>query len=578
MLVEARAGGRCGVTGDTLGDVMRRLGRSAGLQGDLALPDELLLERFARRRDGPAFAALVTRHGPMVYGVCRRLLRDVQEAEDAFQAAFLVLARKAAAIRRRTLLAAWLYGVARKVAARLRGQALRRRTRERQAVDLNALAAPEDDTWSDVRPVVHDEVRRLPERYRASVVLCYLEGKTHEEAAAQLRAPLGTVKSHLTRARELLRSRLARRGLALSAPLLAAALAVSPARAAPALVDATLGAAAQFAAGRADAGLVSARAAALTHGVLRVMMWNKLRLAAAAALAVCALGLGAGWWAGGPARTEARDRAAEKPATAEKPKDDKDLIRGVWRVTSVEMDGKESAEEARKLTPVRWVFSADKLTLRAEGAPDDATAYKLDPSKNPKQIDIVGKESVPPGGVPSGEAPPSKPGIYILDGDSLTICLPNTPEPGRRPIEFKTREGGGTVLLKFKREADKDKPADKPAPAEGKADEKRQKLLQDWCAAGKKAFDLRKEEFLAGTTTSETFIGTARRLLAAELERGATKADRVAAYEAHLGRVTDFVQVVKAKVDAGRLAPAEAVDAEYYRLEAEVLLEREKAK
>ena len=116
------------MTGDTLGDIIRRIGRSVSLQSDLALTDAQLLERFVARRDDPAFAALVVRHGPMVLGVCRRLVRDAQEAEDAFQATFLVLARKAAVIQRQPLLAGWLYGVAYRVAVRLRGRTVFRRT------------------------------------------------------------------------------------------------------------------------------------------------------------------------------------------------------------------------------------------------------------------------------------------------------------------------------------------------------------------------------------------------------------------------------------------------------------------
>ncbi len=185
------------MAGETLGEVLRRIGRRAGLEGVLTLTDAQLLERFAVGRDEPAFAALMVRHGPMVLGVCRRLLHDAGQAEDAFQAAFLVLARKAGAIQRRPLLGAWLYGVAFKVAARLRGQAWRRQAREKPA-DFDAVPAAVGPDASDY-PAIHEEVQRLPDKYRDPVVLCYLEGKTHEEAARLMRCPLGTVKGRLAR-------------------------------------------------------------------------------------------------------------------------------------------------------------------------------------------------------------------------------------------------------------------------------------------------------------------------------------------------------------------------------------------
>ncbi len=199
---------------EPLGDAIRRMGRSAGLQGALSETDAQLLERFVARRDEPSFAALMVRHGPMVLCLCRQMLRDAQEAEDAFQAAFLVLVRNARTIRNRPSLSAWLYGVAYKVAARLRGRAERRRTHERPGLDLTTVPAVGEAVGPDLRFVLHEEIRKLPEKYRQPVILCYLEGKTNEEAARALRWPVGTVKARLSRARDLLRMRLGRRGMA----------------------------------------------------------------------------------------------------------------------------------------------------------------------------------------------------------------------------------------------------------------------------------------------------------------------------------------------------------------------------
>jgi len=189
--------------------------------------DEELLERFLDRNNETAeaaFQAIVVRHGPMVLGVCRHVLNQLQDAEDAFQATFLVLARKARSIRDRRVLARWLYEVAYRIAIRARTNGVRRRTHERQGGEMASTVSIDNHGWIELRPVLHEEVNRLPEKYRVPVILCYLEGKTNEEAAELLQWPVGTVKGRLSRARDLLRSRLTRRGLALSAALLVTAL------------------------------------------------------------------------------------------------------------------------------------------------------------------------------------------------------------------------------------------------------------------------------------------------------------------------------------------------------------------
>ena len=191
-----------------------------------------MLERFLNADEidsEQAFTALVERHGPMVLGVCRHVLGQHHDAEDAFQATFLVLARKGASIRNRRVLAGWLHEVAHRIAVKARAGAVRRRTIERQGLAMSPPAFEQDNqdeaaAWGELRPVLHAEVERLPERYRLPVVLSYLEGKTNEEVAALLRWPVGTVKGRLSRARDLLRSRLARRGMALSAAFLLTAL------------------------------------------------------------------------------------------------------------------------------------------------------------------------------------------------------------------------------------------------------------------------------------------------------------------------------------------------------------------
>jgi RNA polymerase sigma factor (sigma-70 family) len=171
------------------------------------------LRRFARDRDEAAFAALVERHGPLVLAACRRILGSVQDAEDAFQATFLVLARKAGTIRDPGLLGNWLYGVASRIARKARTALDRRRRHEKCARVPAPFPAPAAVETDDLRPLLDQELSRLPERHRAAVGLCYLEGKSNAEAARLLRCPTGTVKGRLARARQLLRRRLARRGL-----------------------------------------------------------------------------------------------------------------------------------------------------------------------------------------------------------------------------------------------------------------------------------------------------------------------------------------------------------------------------
>ena len=272
-----------------IGTAGRQLERLFGGDGTISgLTEGELLHRFLSRRDEAAFEAIVARHGPTVMAVCRRMLTDASDVDDAFQATFLVLVRRAGSIRDRDRLGNWLYGVAHKTAARIRADA--RRRRERSAGGAEAMTAEPSDSgreFDDVAQVLHEEVRRLPEKYRAPVVLCDLEGHTHQEAAALLRWPIGSVKGRLARARDLLRSRLVRRGVTLGTTSVAAVLA-SEARAAavpPALLASTVRAASALAAGEAiAAGLVSATAFTAAEGVTRTMLLRKTQFGLATLL------------------------------------------------------------------------------------------------------------------------------------------------------------------------------------------------------------------------------------------------------------------------------------------------------
>jgi RNA polymerase sigma factor (sigma-70 family) len=278
--------------------------------------DGQLLERFVHRRDDRAFAALLDRHGPLVLGVCRRVLRHAQDAEDAFQATFLILARRAASIRRPGAVASWLYEVAYRVALKARAAVGRQRLLKKQVENMahtDPLAAAAS---GELRAIVDEELSRLPEKYRAPLVLCYLQGHSNEEAGRRLGWTKGTVSGRLARARALLRGRLARRGLAVPAGLLVPALAQSAAGAAvpAALAAATTRAALLFGAGGATAGLVSAPVATLTEGALKAMFLTKLKLAAVLALLLSCVGVGAGVWTRPTlAAPGSADRRAAKP-------------------------------------------------------------------------------------------------------------------------------------------------------------------------------------------------------------------------------------------------------------------------
>jgi RNA polymerase sigma factor (sigma-70 family) len=242
--------------------------------------DGSLLRRFLNAGEGAAFEALVRRHGPMVLGVCRRVLHDEHTAEDAFQATFLVLFRRARALsRQRGSLAGWLYTVASRVALKARADAARRRLKEGQVVDMPRGQAQPEQVWPDLQPVLDEELNRLPEHSRAALVLCYLQGKTNEEAARLLGCPVGTVKSRLARARDLLRGRLARRGVTVAPALLGATLAERATAALPgALVDATVRTALNLANAASIAAPAASAPLALAEGVLKGMLASRLAL------------------------------------------------------------------------------------------------------------------------------------------------------------------------------------------------------------------------------------------------------------------------------------------------------------
>jgi RNA polymerase sigma factor (sigma-70 family) len=252
------------------------------------LTEGALLERYVLDRDEAAFAALVARHGPMVLGVCRRILRDERDVEDAFQATFLILVRRAGAIRDGDLVGRWLHGVAHRVAVRARAQSARRFVHEQSTDEpvepIGASPASAVAERRELSAIVDEEVARLPSNLRAPVVLCYLEGMSHDEAARRLRWPVGTVRSRMARARDVLRRRLARRGVTAEGAAIVSALGRVPVP--PEWLDATVRIAWDFATrtATAAASIASVRPVALSRRVLQTMVIAKLSYVGAAAL------------------------------------------------------------------------------------------------------------------------------------------------------------------------------------------------------------------------------------------------------------------------------------------------------
>ncbi len=376
--------------------------------------DATLLYRFAERRDEAAFAELVARHGPMVWGVCRRILTRVPDAEDAFQATFLVLVRKAGSIGSPELLGPWLHGVAQRVAVRLRAAISGRHARERPLGD-----EPDSEKlpWAErreLRSLLDEEVNRLPERYRVPFVLCHLEGLTNEQAARRIGCPTGTIQSRLARARERLRRRLIRRGVSAGTSGLAAAWS-TPADGCPVrseLAAATARAVSRFADGGARSP-ASAAAVNLAEGVMKAMSLAKLKLAAVVVLALGFLGVGGGMFyrqglaraepstsapkpeivppgrpAGAAGKEPAIDRAAEGPK-GRRDLELRDQLRQVVRFNGFD-DPKLTLGEALTML-------ADKFNLQFDV---NEVAFKFEGVPNVSKSEIVADQPIPPMNAP----------------------------------------------------------------------------------------------------------------------------------------------------------------------------------
>jgi RNA polymerase sigma factor (sigma-70 family) len=410
---------------------------------EAGVTDGQLLNRFLNFQDEHALTALIKRHAPMVWGVCCRLLHSHHDAEDAFQATFLVLVRKVATIRDRELVANWLYGVAHQTAVRLRATAAKQGVRERQVAEMPEPAVTEN-LGNDLLPFLDQELSRLPVKYRAVIVLCDLEGKTRKEAARQLGVPDGTVAGWLARARTMLAKRLARHGPALSGGVLAVVLSKNAVSACVpiSVLFSTIKAASLFAAGQTVSGAISVKVAALTEGVLKAMLLTQLKTASVVLLVVL-FGIGSGLLVMAGAAHDKQSlppasNSGEKRADAfnEAAKKDLQALQGDWILQSIEENGMkvelgDNQQGILTFKDTTWSFAPTN---------EQGEVVALDPTTNPKLIDIKS--------TPKGREAFVKEGIYKLDGDTLTICLG---KDKNRPTNFDPPKEAGTKLMTHKR-------------------------------------------------------------------------------------------------------------------------------
>lgn len=359
-----------------ISDVVQHLRRAILQHDEAGVTDGQLLGRFIEQSDEAAVAALVRRHGLMVWGVCRRILRTHHDAEDAFQATFLVLVRKAGSVRKREMVGNWLYGVAHQTALKARESAAKTFARERQVVVMPEPTVRESDLSSDLQAVLDQELSRLPDKYRVGIVLCDLEGKTRKEAARQLGLPEGTLAGRLTRGRAMLAKRLIRSGLAVLGGTLATELAQQAATGAvpTSVMTSTIKAATVFAAGQTTAGLISAKVVTLTEGTVKAMFLAKLKSIVAVVVMLGFVATGATIFCRSAAGQEDKKPIAEKtvePAAKQKKAKNKEIptawgkeVGGLQAGLSLRPDEKRPYHHGETVTFIVRVRNVGKETIK----------------------------------------------------------------------------------------------------------------------------------------------------------------------------------------------------------------------
>jgi RNA polymerase sigma factor (sigma-70 family) len=419
-----------------MSEFIQHVRRPALVRDGAGPTDAELLNDFISRREEAALGALVHRHGPMVWGVCRRVLRSHHDAEDAFQATFLVFVRKAASIASPELLSGWLYRVAYQTALNARATAARRKERERQVTDMPEPEVLPQDHRHDLRALLDEALSRLPDKYRAVVILCDLEARTRQEAARQLGVPEGTVAGRLARARTMLAKRLTRLGLATVGGTVAVVLPqdVVSAGVPIAVVSNTIKAATVFAAGQGAAGgVISPEVATLTQGVLKTMLWSKLKIATVVLLGVLACA-GGGLVALLPmAAGQQEAQATAQQASPDDKKTDKDQLQGTWVAVAAERNGAKLDSDDPGVKSTKFTFDGDKVTMSP--LKEEPSSYTLDPDKSPKEMDID---------VGDGKKDVKLLTIYKFEGGRLKW---HRVKDGPRPSDFDTGKSKGLVIV-----------------------------------------------------------------------------------------------------------------------------------
>lgn len=452
--------------------LVRHLVRADELRQLHDLTDGQLLESFLRTREEAAFAVLVTRHGPLVLGVCCRVLGNVQDAEDVFQAAFLALARKGSSIGRSESIGNWLYRVALRAALRVRRQRVLRGTREKQVQDMPHPAMnPPPDRDEELLALLDEELSRLPDKYRIPVLLCELEGRSRSDVARELKLPEGTLSSRLATARKMLAKRLERRGFAVSGTALASIFSQSSVSAA--MVSSTV---------KAATGVASIKVAALTEGIVKAMYLTKLKTGSALlAVMLASVGTGAVALYGiaeekpvpakeAPVRKTADQQQKEiEAATSKKLEEVQALaeeekilqfLHGEWEEKSVISNGKDLTNRTRRFSfDRRRVEATLRNIMRVSWQENDKPVeakwfYSINPAKRPAEITVYSDISLVQA-------------IYRIQDGNLVLGQAVRPEV-ERPRGFDAREAGPggvvattvTVLQRVepKKEATKERP------------------------------------------------------------------------------------------------------------------------
>jgi RNA polymerase sigma factor (sigma-70 family) len=475
-----------------------------------------LLARFVRSRDAAAFAGLVELHGRLVWNVCRRVLQHQQDAEDAFQATFVVLARRAGAIRRHESLTSWLYGVAYRVAVRARQR--RRALREQGMISSSEPHEPPPGVWHELRPILDDEVSRLPRKYREPVVLCYFEGQTHAEAGRTLGWPTGTVAGRLARARDLLRRRLVRRGIAAPAAGLGfllleqAACAATPAHLLTATPPLAVAAAGGIVTG------LTANVQALAQGVIKTMVLRNVLLASVLCLGTALFATGGSlgaYWALAP-NDEAG--AAAKPANQPAKQAGNPPAKAAEPVVRVVQLKHAKAEEVARI--VSELYAREPVAVSF-----DSRSNALILRAVPEQIKTIVNEAV-----------------AQLDAKPDAKAEPSPAKPAAAPPAQVT-------------EAQKER-----------------------LAIAMKGVELLSEAQQAGRARPSELHPWAKRLMECEVELSKTREERLEAMRRYLAILIHNEARAKELYEAGRISHAELLEAKWARLSFQIELEKEQAK